>query len=63
MRDYICYVLQHSKVKFYIGHVRDEKSVDEVLSGVYYIFYVNVVKLVTLCSFFKSIKVENNYKV
>ena len=44
--------LQNSKVKFYIGDVRDKRSVDGVMNGVDYVFHAAALKQV-LVSFFQ----------
>ena len=43
--------LQNPKVKFYIGDVRDKRSVDGVMSGVDYIFHAAALKQVPSCEF------------
>ena len=50
-----------SKVKFYIGDVRDRKSVDIVMrSGVDYVFSAAALKQVPSCEFFPMQAVETN---
>ena len=44
--------LQNKKVKFYIGDVRDKRSVDGVMNGVDYIFHAAALKQVPSCEFF-----------
>jgi len=44
--------LNNSKVKFYIGDVRDKESVDNVVRGVDYIFHAAALKQVPACEFF-----------
>ena len=44
--------LNNSKVKFYIGDVRDIESVDNVVRGVDYIFHAAALKQVPACEFF-----------
>ena len=49
------------KVKFYIGDVRDRKSVDIVMrSGVDYVFSAAALKQVPSCEFFPMQAVETN---
>ena len=44
--------LQNPKVKFYIGDVRDKRSVDSAMSGVDYVFSAAALKQVPSCEFF-----------
>ncbi|MCD4735161.1 MAG: polysaccharide biosynthesis protein [Bacteroidales bacterium] len=44
--------LNNQKVKFYIGDVRDERSVNNVVHGVNYIFHAAALKQVPSCEFF-----------
>ena len=43
---------QNPKIKFYIGNVRDKRSVDDVMIGVDYIFHAAALKQVPSCEFF-----------
>ena len=52
--------LQNSKVKFYIGDVRDRRSVDGAMSGVDYIFHAAALKQVPSCEFFPMQAVQTN---
>lgn len=52
--------LQNSKVKFYIGDVRDKRSVDGVMNGVDYIFHAAALKQVPSCEFFPTQAVRTN---
>ena len=52
--------LQSSKVKFYIGDVRDKRSVDGVMSGVDYIFHAAALKQVPSCEFFPIEAIKTN---
>jgi UDP-N-acetylglucosamine 4,6-dehydratase len=44
--------LQNARVKFYIGDVRDIRSVDGAMNGVDYIFHAAALKQVPSCEFF-----------
>lgn len=52
--------LQNKKVKFYIGDVRDKRSVDGVMQGVDYIFHAAALKQVPSCEFFPVQAVRTN---
>ena len=41
--------LNHSKIKFYIGDIRDRGSVDDALTGIDYVFYSVAMKQVPSC--------------
>ncbi len=44
--------LKNSKVKFYIGDVRDYNSIDKAMRGVDYVFHAAALKQVPSCEFF-----------
>lgn len=52
--------LQNPKVKFYIGDVRDKRSVDGAMAGVDYIFHAAALKQVPSCEFFPTQAVRTN---
>lgn len=52
--------LQNPKIKFYIGDVRDKRSVDGVMLGVDYIFHAAALKQVPSCEFFPTQAVRTN---
>lgn len=52
--------LQSRKVKFYIGDVRDKRSVDGAMTGVDYIFHAAALKQVPSCEFFPTQAVRTN---
>lgn len=59
-QDDMRHLLQSSKVKFYIGDVRDKRSVDGVMTGVDYIFHAAALKQVPSCEFFPMQAVKTN---
>lgn len=52
--------LQSPKIKFYIGDVRDKRSVDGVMAGVDYVFQAAALKQVPSCEFFPMQAVKTN---
>lgn len=59
-QDDMRHQLQSPKVKFYIGDVRDKRSVDSAMSGVDYIFHAAALKQVPSCEFFPTQAVRTN---
>lgn len=53
-------VLNHPKLKFYIGDIRDSSSLDSAVQGVDYIFHAAALKQVPSCEFFPMEAVKTN---
>jgi len=59
-QDDMRHAIQNPKVKFYIGDVRDKRSVDGAMIGVDYIFHAAALKQVPSCEFFPIQAVRTN---
>jgi len=59
-QDDMRHELQNPKVKFYIGDVRDKRSIDDAMTGVDYIFHAAALKQVPSCEFFPMQAVRTN---
>ena len=59
-QDDMRHALQNPKVKFYIGDVRDKRSVDGAMIGVDYVFHAAALKQVPSCEFFPIQAVRTN---
>ena len=59
-QDDMRHSLQNPKVKFYIGDVRDRRSVDGAMAGVDYVFHAAALKQVPSCESFPMQAVRTN---
>lgn len=59
-QDDMRHALQNTKVKFYIGDVRNKRSVDNAMHGVDFIFHAAALKQVPSCEFFPIEAVNTN---
>lgn len=59
-QDDMRHALQNAKLKFYIGDVRDRRSVDGAMAGVDYVFHAAALKQVPSCEFFPMQALRTN---
>ncbi|MDD4500360.1 MAG: polysaccharide biosynthesis protein [Bacteroidales bacterium] len=59
-QDDMRHLYQNPKIKFYIGDVRDRRSVDGAMNGVDFIFHAAALKQVPSCEFFPTQAVRTN---
>jgi len=53
-------IYQNNRIKYYIGDVRDQNSVEKAMTGVDYIFHAAALKQVPSCEFFPVEAVKTN---
>ncbi|MBO7181352.1 MAG: polysaccharide biosynthesis protein, partial [Kiritimatiellae bacterium] len=59
-QDDMRHALQSTKIKYYIGDIRDRQSVDVAMEGVDYVFSAAALKQVPSCEFFPLQAVQTN---
>ena len=59
-QDKMRHKYKNDKIKFYIGDVRDKRSVDNAMIGVDYVFHAAALKQVPSCEFFPIQAVHTN---
>lgn len=59
-QDDMRHAIQNPKVKFYIGDVRDKRSIDGAMIGVNFVFHAAALKQVPSCEFFPMQAVRTN---
>ena len=53
-------LFNNSKLKFYIGDVRDTNSIDDAMNGVDFVFHAAALKQVPSCEFYPMQAVKTN---